>query len=76
GGLINGGFFILSPKCIDLIEGDRSLWEGEPLIQLAAMEQMMAFEHDDFWQPMDTLRDKIHLEELWSSGSAPWKIWQ
>ncbi len=76
GGLINGGFFILSPKCLDLIEGDRSLWEGEPLIQLAEMEQMMAFEHDDFWQPMDTLRDKIHLEELWSSGNAPWKIWQ
>ena len=76
GGLINGGFFILSPKCIDLIEDDCTSWEGQPLIQLAAMEQMMAFEHDDFWQPMDTLRDKIHLEELWSSGNAPWKIWQ
>lgn len=76
GGLINGGFFILSPKCLDLIEDDRSSWEGEPLIQLAAMGQMMAFEHEGFWQPMDTLREKNQLEELWSSGNAPWKIWQ
>ena len=76
GGLINGGFFILSPKCLDLIENDRSSWEGEPLIQLAAMGQMMAFEHDGFWQPMDTLREKTLLEELWETGKAPWKAWQ
>jgi glucose-1-phosphate cytidylyltransferase len=76
GGLINGGFFILSPKCLDLIEGDFTHWEGEPLIQLASMGQLMAFEHDDFWQPMDTLREKNLLEELWETGKAPWKIWQ
>lgn len=76
GGLINGGFFVLSPKCLDLIEGDRSSWEGEPLTALAKMGQMMAFEHNGFWQPMDTLRDKTHLEELWASGQAPWKIWR
>jgi glucose-1-phosphate cytidylyltransferase len=76
GGLINGGFFVLSPKCLDLIAGDQSSWEGEPLTQLAAEGQLMAFEHDGFWQPMDTLRDKNHLEELWQSGNAPWKKWQ
>ncbi len=76
GGLINGGFFILSPKCLDLIEGDHSSWEGEPLIRLAEMGEMMAFEHLGFWQPMDTLREKNHLEELWGAGKAPWKIWQ
>lgn len=76
GGLINGGFFILSPRCLDLIEDDYSSWEGEPLIQLAAMRQMMAFEHDGFWQPMDTLREMNLLEELWETGKAPWKAWQ
>jgi glucose-1-phosphate cytidylyltransferase len=76
GGLINGGFFVLSPKCLDLITGDQSSWEGEPLAQLAADGQLMAFEHDGFWQPMDTLRDKNHLEQLWQSGNAPWKTWQ
>ncbi len=76
GGLINGGFFVLSPKCLDFIEGDSSSWEGEPLTALAKMGQMMAFEHNGFWQPMDTLRDKTHLEELWASGQAPWKIWR
>lgn len=76
GGLINGGFFILSPKCLDLIEDDRSSWEGEPLVQLAAMGQLMAFEHNGFWQPMDTLREKNLLEELWETGKAPWKAWQ
>ncbi|BCB28722.1 glucose-1-phosphate cytidylyltransferase [Sulfurimicrobium lacus] len=76
GGLINGGFFILSPKCLDFIEGDHSSWEGEPLIKLAEMGEMMAFEHLGFWQPMDTLREKNHLEELWGAGKAPWKIWQ
>lgn len=76
GGLINGGYFVLSPRCIDLIEDDQTSWEGSPLTKLAEMGQMMAFEHRGFWQPMDTLRDKTHLEELWSSGSAPWKTWQ
>jgi len=76
GGLINGGFFVLSPKCLDLIDGDQSSWEGGPLTQLAKTNQMMAFEHRGFWQPMDTLRDKNLLEELWDSGKAPWKIWQ
>jgi glucose-1-phosphate cytidylyltransferase len=75
GGLINGGFFVLSPKCLDLIEGDETAWEGAPLMTLAAEEQLMAFEHTGFWQPMDTLRDKNQLEELWDSGRAPWKIW-
>ncbi|MES2369160.1 MAG: glucose-1-phosphate cytidylyltransferase [Pseudomonadota bacterium] len=76
GGLINGGFFVLSPKCIDLIAGDQSSWEGEPLTQLAAKGQLMAFEHNGFWQPMDTLREKNLLEDLWASDKAPWKVWQ
>jgi len=76
GGLINGGFFVLSPKVIDLIAGDQSSWEEEPLSRLAAMRQLMAYEHAGFWQAMDTLRDKNLLEELWSSGKAPWKSWQ
>jgi len=75
GGLINGGFFVLSPKCLDLIADDRSSWEGQPLTQLAEQGQLMAFAHNGFWQPMDTLRDKNHLEALWASGKAPWKIW-
>lgn len=75
GGLINGGFFVLSPKVLDLIENDQSSWEGAPLESLASMGQLMAFEHQGFWRPMDTLRDKTQLEELWSSGKAPWKIW-
>ncbi len=75
GGLINGGFFILSPRCLQLIENDASSWEGEPVNRLAEMGELMAFEHDGFWQPMDTLRDKNHLEELWASGTAPWKVW-
>lgn len=75
GGLINGGFFVLSPRCLDFIEGDHSSWEGVPLTRLAKMGEMMAYEHNGFWQPMDTLRDKNHLEELWASGKAPWKIW-
>jgi glucose-1-phosphate cytidylyltransferase len=75
GGLINGGFFVLSPCCLELIDGDQSSWEGKPLTDLAAQGQLMAFEHDGFWQPMDTLRDKNHLETLWESGKAPWKIW-
>lgn len=75
GGLINGGFFVLSPRCLDLIEGDRSSWEGEPLSKLASMGELCAYEHDGFWQPMDTLREKNMLEDLWSQGQAPWKQW-
>jgi glucose-1-phosphate cytidylyltransferase len=75
GGLINGGFFVLSPRCIDRIADDQSSWEGEPLVGLAADGELMAFEHDGFWQPMDTLREKNLLEELWQSGKAPWKVW-
>ncbi len=75
GGLINGGFFVLSPKCLDFIEGDHTSWEIEPLVHLAREGQLMAFRHDGFWQPMDTLRDKNSLEELWQSGKAPWKVW-
>jgi glucose-1-phosphate cytidylyltransferase len=76
GGLINGGFFVLMPKCLDLIEGDDTSWEGYPLTELAARGEIMAYEHRGFWQPMDTLREKVHLEELWESGNAPWKIWE
>lgn len=75
GGLINGGFFVLSPKCIDLIAGDQIVWEGEPLTRLATDGELMAFEHKGFWQPMDTLREKNLLEELWATGNAPWKVW-
>ncbi len=75
GGWINGGFFVLSPKCIEHIDGDQSSWEGAPLIHLAETGQLMAFEHEGFWQPMDTLREKTLLESLWSSGEAPWKVW-
>jgi len=75
GGLINGGFFVLSPKCLDLIEGDSSSWEAEPIIKLAEMDELMAFTHNGFWQPMDTLREKNYLEELWGKGRAPWKVW-
>ena len=73
--LINGGFFVLSPQCLDLIENDTSVWEQEPLTQLTSMEELMAYEHSGFWQSMDTLRDKNYLEELWISGKAPWKKW-
>jgi glucose-1-phosphate cytidylyltransferase len=75
GGLINGGFFVLSPKCLDLIDADDSSWEGKPLNRLASMGQMMAFEHKGFWQAMDTARERNLLEDLWDSGKAPWKIW-
>jgi glucose-1-phosphate cytidylyltransferase len=75
GGLINGGFFVLSPKVIDLIEGDQTIWEEEPLQKLAAMGEMTAYVHNGFWQPMDTLREKNMLESLWLKGKAPWKIW-
>jgi glucose-1-phosphate cytidylyltransferase len=69
---INGGFFVLEPAALDTIEGDATIWEREPLETLAANGQLMAFEHDGFWQPMDTLRDKRVLEELWASGNPPW----
>lgn len=76
GGWINGGFFVLSPACLELIDNDMTSWEGAPLNKLAASDQLRAFEHAGFWQPMDTLREKNHLEELWLSGKAPWKIWE
>jgi glucose-1-phosphate cytidylyltransferase len=72
---INGGFFVLSPKVIDLIDGDATHWEREPLERLTAAGQLSAFQHRGFWQPMDTLRDKTLLEQLWASGKAPWKRW-
>ena len=75
GGLINGGFFVLSPNCLALIKDDASSWEGEALAHLANQGQLMAFEHQGFWQAMDTLRDKTHLEALWDSGRAPWRMW-
>lgn len=75
GALINSGFFVLSPKIFDLIDGDHTVWEQEPLVALAESEQLMAYEHKGFWQPMDTLRDKHLLENLWASGEAPWKKW-
>jgi glucose-1-phosphate cytidylyltransferase len=74
-GWINGGFFVLSPKVIDYIAADSTSWELEPMAKLAAEEQLQAFEHNGFWQPMDTLREKNLLEELWASGEAPWKKW-
>jgi glucose-1-phosphate cytidylyltransferase len=72
---INGGFFVLSPAVIDLISDDSTVWEQGPLESLAKQSQLAAFQHDGFWQPMDTLRDKNHLEALWQSGVAPWKVW-
>lgn len=75
GALINGGFFILSPKTLDLIEDDTTIWEQEPLKNLAKMGELKTFIHEGFWQPMDTLRDKNYLESLWNTGKAPWKIW-
>ncbi len=75
GGMINGGFFVLKPQVIELIDGDATIWEQEPLNTLAARGELMAYEHDGFWQPMDTLRDKQLLDDLWASGKAPWKKW-
>jgi glucose-1-phosphate cytidylyltransferase len=74
--MINGGFFVLSPKVIDYIDGDQITWEREPLERLANEGQLAAYKHDGFWQPMDTLRDKQHLEGLWQAGKAPWKTWK
>ena len=75
GGWINGGFFVLSARVIDLIEGDKTYWEHEPLTRLAAQGQLAGYEHRGFWKPMDTLREKRQLEALWAAGDAPWKIW-
>jgi len=75
GGMINGGFFVLSPKVIEYIEDDSTLWEQYPLKQLSADGELMSYEHKGFWQPMDTLRDKHHLEKLWAEENAPWKVW-
>ena len=75
GAFINGGFFVLSPQAIEFIDDDRSVWEQEPLQKLSELGQLQAFKHDGFWQPMDTLRDKIFLEKLWNSNKAPWKTW-
>lgn len=76
GAMINGGFFVLSPAVIDYIQNDATIWERDPLEKLAEEGQLAAFQHHGFWQPMDTLRDKVHLEELWASGKAPWKLWK
>lgn len=75
GGMINGGFFVLSPKVLQLIAGTETIWERTPLESLAEQGQLKAFTHEGFWQAMDTLRDKNYLEELWASGKAPWKVW-
>jgi glucose-1-phosphate cytidylyltransferase len=75
GGMINGGYFVLSPKVCDLIEGDHTTWENEPLRKLAEMRQLMAFKHTGFWHPMDTLRDKQKLQSLWDNRAAPWRKW-
>jgi glucose-1-phosphate cytidylyltransferase len=75
GGWINGGFFVLEPGVFDMISSDSTTWEAEPLQRLAAEGQLQAYLHHGFWQPMDTLRDRVHLEDLWASGKAPWKRW-
>jgi glucose-1-phosphate cytidylyltransferase len=76
GVMINGGFFVLEPQVIDLINDDATIWEQKPLETLASTGQLSVFTHEGFWQPMDTLRDKTHLEELWATGDAPWKAWE
>jgi glucose-1-phosphate cytidylyltransferase len=75
GGMINGGFFVLSPKVLSLVDSDTSIWERKPLEHMAQAGELMAYQHKGFWQPMDTLRDKNLLEELWLSGKAPWRVW-
>lgn len=75
GGRINGGFFVLSPKVVDYVDDDETIWEAEPLTRLSNDGELMAFEHDGFWQPMDTLRDKVQLENLFQAGKAQWKVW-
>jgi glucose-1-phosphate cytidylyltransferase len=76
GGWINGGFFVLSSKVFNLIDGDETAWESGPLETMATQSELMAYRHTGFWQPMDTLRERNYLEELWSSGKAPWKVWE
>ena len=76
GAMINGGFFVLSPKVIDYIKDDQTIWEREPLERLANEGNLAAYQHHGFWQPMDTLRDKMYLEELWQTRKAPWKVWE
>jgi glucose-1-phosphate cytidylyltransferase len=76
GGKVNGGFFVLSPKVLDYIDGDHTSWETTPLERLVRDDQLASYTHDGFWRPMDTLRDKHALEELWASGNPPWKSWQ
>jgi glucose-1-phosphate cytidylyltransferase len=76
GGLINGGFFVLDPSVLELIDGLHTVWENEPMEILASSGQLSAWIHRGFWQPMDTLRDKQHLNALWESGAAPWKLWE
>jgi glucose-1-phosphate cytidylyltransferase len=76
GGVINGGFFVLSPEVLALIDGPQCVWEKEPMLSLAEQGQLSGFVHEGFWHPMDTLRDKNYLEELWQSGAAPWKSWE
>ena len=75
GGFINGGFFVLERDCLELIKGDTTSWEEQPMHLLAERDQLRAFSHDGFWQPMDTMRDRLHLEMLWESGSPPWRVW-
>jgi glucose-1-phosphate cytidylyltransferase len=75
GGMINGGFFVLSPAVLDLLDGDDCIWERAPLEVLAERGELAAYQHHGFWQAMDTLRDKTHLEELWQTGQAPWRVW-
>jgi glucose-1-phosphate cytidylyltransferase len=75
GAWVNGGFFVLNPKVINFIESDEAIWEREPVEKLAELNQLSAFKHKGFWQPMDTLRDKLQLEEIWSANKAPWKVW-
>jgi glucose-1-phosphate cytidylyltransferase len=74
--MINGGFFILDPAVLRLVEGDGTIWENQPLETLAATGQLAAWVHETFWQPMDTLRDKQRLADLWESGAAPWMVWE
>jgi glucose-1-phosphate cytidylyltransferase len=75
GAWVNGGYFVLEPAVFDFIDGDATVWEQEPLQRLAHLNQLSAFRHTGFWQPMDTLRDKMYLEDLWKSGKPPWKVW-
>ena len=76
GAWINGGFFVLEPSVLELLLGDQTSWETTPLKQLVTADELRAYQHKGFWQPMDTLRDKNHLEELWANNDAPWKVWE